>query len=271
MWTNAAVGLVLLGAGAAAAQDVSYNALPGVNFAQFKTYRWVTVEGASKPDQITDQQIVQAFDAQLAAKGLTKATGETADLFIAYQAALDQEKRLDTYTTGGMGWGWGYGYPGGMGMGSSTTTSTTIQIGTITLDIYSAAAKQLVWRGIASKTIDVKAKPEKRQKNLAKAAEKMLTKVSTAGHPDLVNTRGSTAHVSRAGRDVLSGQRVICDPRHRPRHLVALPVVKCFHDPVLAHVDPHGARNPSCSRRCGRYDDRLGGSDPPRPRGSVAP
>jgi hypothetical protein len=34
--------------------------------------------------------------------------------------------------------------------------------------------KELVWRGTASKTLDPKAKPEKKQKNLTKAVTKLL-------------------------------------------------------------------------------------------------
>jgi hypothetical protein len=37
-----------------------------------------------------------------------------------------------------------------------------------------SAKHDLVWRGVASKTIDPKAKPEKRQKNLDKAVAKLL-------------------------------------------------------------------------------------------------
>jgi hypothetical protein len=40
--------------------------------------------------------------------------------------------------------------------------------------MYSSAGHDLVWRGIVSKTIDAKAKPEKQQKNLAKAVRKLL-------------------------------------------------------------------------------------------------
>jgi hypothetical protein len=40
--------------------------------------------------------------------------------------------------------------------------------------MYESAKKDLVWRGTASKTIDPKAKPEKQQKNLAKAVNKLL-------------------------------------------------------------------------------------------------
>ena len=40
--------------------------------------------------------------------------------------------------------------------------------------MYSPSPKTLVWRGVASKTLDAEAKPEKQQKNLKKAVEKML-------------------------------------------------------------------------------------------------
>jgi hypothetical protein len=159
------------------AQDVGYNAMPGTDFTKFKTYKWVKIEGAQYPDQITDSQIKSAIDSQLATKGLTKTEDDTADLLVGYQVALDKEKQLNSYSTGGAGWGWGPGYyGGGYGGGMTTTTSSTITIGTLGLDMYDRAAKQLVWRGRASKTIDPNAKPEKRQKNLAKAMNKLLKK-----------------------------------------------------------------------------------------------
>jgi hypothetical protein len=40
--------------------------------------------------------------------------------------------------------------------------------------MYASTPKTLVFRSVASKTIDTKAKPEKQQKNLAKAVAKML-------------------------------------------------------------------------------------------------
>jgi hypothetical protein len=174
-WVALATVFVLCGLGTAWAQDVSYNALPGADFSKFKTYKWVTIQGAEQPDQITHQQIMQTIDAELARKGLTKTEDEKADLYIAYQVAVNQEKRLDSYSTGGMGWGW-YGYGYGGGMQSTTATTSTINIGTLSLDMYEAAAKQLVWRGHATKTLDVKANPEKRQKNLTKAVTKLFKK-----------------------------------------------------------------------------------------------
>jgi hypothetical protein len=150
---------------AARAQDVAYNAMPGTDFSKFKTYKWVAIEGAQHPDQIVEQQIKQALEAQLAAKGLKKTEGDPADLFVGYQVAVDQERQWNTY--GGVG---GVRFGGGM----STATSSTINIGTLGVDIYDSAAKQLVWRGTATKTLDPKASPQKRQDNINKAATKLL-------------------------------------------------------------------------------------------------
>ena len=162
--------VLFIGAAAAHAQDVSVNYAPGTDFFKYSTYRWVEVEGAEKPDDIVDGQIRQAVEKALAAKGLKKAEGDEASLFIAYQLALTQERQVNAYSSGGYGYGWRYGG----GMATTTATTTTINIGTIALDMYDPAEKALVWRGQASKTIDAKAKPEKRQKNLDKAMTKLL-------------------------------------------------------------------------------------------------
>jgi hypothetical protein len=162
-----AIAVFALGAGAALAQDVNINYVPGTDFSPYKTYKWVEIQGAEKPDAIVDTQIKQAIDKALASKGLTKATGDTADLAIGYQVALTQEQQWNAYSTGGYG---ARRYGGGMG----TATSTTIQIGTIALDMYDAAAKELVWKGQASKTLSGEKDPEKRQKNLDKAMAKLL-------------------------------------------------------------------------------------------------
>ena len=42
------------------------------------------------------------------------------------------------------------------------------------LDIYDTADKQLVWRGSATKTIDDKANPQKRQDTINKATATLL-------------------------------------------------------------------------------------------------
>jgi len=156
--------VALVAWGVMAAQDVRTNYMPGTDFSKYHTYKWVNIEGGAHPNQIVDQEIKQAIDAQLAAKGLTKTDAEQADLYIGYQIAVDQEKQWNAYGMGG-GLRWG-------GMG--TATSSTITNGTLVLDMYDPSTKQLVWTGNASKTLDPSNNPQKNEKNINKAMQKLL-------------------------------------------------------------------------------------------------
>jgi hypothetical protein len=151
---------------AVSAQDVRTNSMPGTDFSKFKTYRWVNIEGAKYPNQILDAQIRQAIDTQMAAKGFTKTDSENADLDLAYQASVNQQTQWSAYSTGGYRWGWG----GGM----AVATPSTINTGTLILDMYNPAVKQLVWQGTATKTVNPGNNQEKIQKNLDNAMKKLL-------------------------------------------------------------------------------------------------
>ena len=169
------VALLLAGASTAVAQDVRYNFDKQASFATFKTYKWVALKGAPPLSDLVDRQVKAAVDAELSRKGLTKATGDDADLYVGYQAAVDQEKEFTSYDTGwGYGPGWyGAGWYGGGG-GMTTGQTSTIYVGQLAVDMYASSPHTLVWRGVASKTLDQKAKPDKQQKNLEKAVAKLL-------------------------------------------------------------------------------------------------
>jgi Domain of unknown function (DUF4136) len=171
-----AVALLLGGAATTVAQDVRYNFASSADFAKYKTYRWVNVQGVDQANQLTENQIKEAIDKVLATKGLQKTDSDTADLYIDIQTAVGTEKQFTSYNTGwGYGPGWGRGWYGyGGGMTATTGSTTTIYVGQLGLDMYDSANKDLVWRGVVSKTIDPKAKPEKQQKNITKAVTKLL-------------------------------------------------------------------------------------------------
>jgi Domain of unknown function (DUF4136) len=160
------------------AQDVRYNFAQGEDFSKYKTYKWVDLKGADHVDDLTGKQIQGAIDTNLATKGLQKVDSDSADLYIDIQTAIDTEKQYTSFNSGwgyGPGWGGGwYGYGGGMASTTTTGSTSTIYIGQLAVDMYDSAKKELVWRGVASKTIDPKAKPEKQQKNITKAVDKLL-------------------------------------------------------------------------------------------------
>ena len=155
---------MLLGA-ATWAQDTRSNYMPGTDFSKYKTYKWVNIEGGSHPNQIVDAQIKQSIDSQLASKGLTKTDNDNADLYVGYQVSVDQEKQWNAYGMGGVRFGFG---------GMATAQSSTINVGTLVLDLYDRSAKQLVWTGSATKTLDPSKSQEKNQQNLNKAMQKLL-------------------------------------------------------------------------------------------------
>jgi hypothetical protein len=170
------IALSVLALGTASAQDVRYNFDKNTDFSKFKTYKWVEIKDAAKVNELMDKDIKSAIDTELATKGLTKVDGDDANLYIGYQGGVGTEKQFTSYNSS---WGYGPGWYGGGwygGPSSSTTTgqTSTIYIGQLAVDMYDSANKDLVWRGVASKTIDPKAKPEKQQKNLAKAMQKLF-------------------------------------------------------------------------------------------------
>lgn len=172
-----AFAALLLGVTPVVAQDIRYDFDKDKDFSKYKTYKWVSIKDADQPDDLTARQLVAAIDAELAKKGLTKTDADSADLYIGYQTAVGTEKQFTAYNTGwGYGSGWGRGWYGYGGMATTTTygSTSTVYVGQLDLSMYDSGQKQLVWRGTASKTLDPKAKPDKKQKNIAKAVQKLL-------------------------------------------------------------------------------------------------
>jgi hypothetical protein len=170
--------LLTLGVGRGVAQDVRYDFDKDKDFSKYKTYKWVSIKDADKTDDLTAKALMSSVDAELATKGLTKTDSDDADLYLAYQTAIGSEKQFTSYNTGwgyGPGWGGGwYGYGGGMNSSTTYGSTSTVYVGQLDLSVYDSHTKQLVWRGTASKTLDPKAKPEKKQKNIDKAVKKLL-------------------------------------------------------------------------------------------------
>jgi hypothetical protein len=153
-------GLLCLGT-LAIAQNVHFDYDRSANFSAYKTYQWVDPRGGTAPNQLMDQNIKRAIDAQLVLKGLQR-VDSGGDLQIAYQAAIDQEKQFDSWGSGPRWWG------------TTRVTSSTIDIGKLVVDFFDPAKRQLVWRGSAAKTLDIKKDPDKNYQNLQKAMAKLF-------------------------------------------------------------------------------------------------
>ena len=158
-------GLALLGT-IVTAQSVTYDFDRSADFTRFKTYTWV--RGTNLNDELNHQRIMRAVDAQLSARGFSQveAAGNP-DVLVAYHASFDKNLRINGFSSG---WG-GYRFAGNR---SGTATVGEILIGTLAVDIVDAKSKTIVWRGMATKEVDVNAKADKRDKNINRAAEKLF-------------------------------------------------------------------------------------------------
>ena len=160
-----AIGIGLLMA------DTKVDYSHSTNFASFRTYSWLRVEAGNN---LWTDRIRVAVDKELTAKGLTLQPSG-GDLGVAAMGRTRQEQTYTTfYDNIGGGWFWR-----GLGPTTATTTVEETPIGTLTLDMFDASSKKLVWRGVSTKTLSDN--PEKNEKKLEDAVNDMIKKFPPKG------------------------------------------------------------------------------------------
>lgn len=162
--TIAATACLALAGTVVFAQSVTYDFDRSADFTKFKTYTWV--RGTNLNDELNHKRIMRAVDVQLSARGFSRveASGNP-DVLVAYHASFDRDLEINA-----SGWG-GYRFAGPR---NGTARVEEIVVGTLAIDMVDAKTKTIVWRGMATKELDAKASPEKREKNINKAAEKIF-------------------------------------------------------------------------------------------------
>ena len=164
-----AAALVFVSA-AAFAQDVKTDFDKSANFANIKTF--TAKIGTSWNNQISEKRVLDEITQSLTEKGW-KPVDASPDALVLLHGATEKQKSLNTFYSGGGYGGYGYrGWGGGMGMGTATTTTSEYLVGTLVVDIFDAKSKALMFRGTASD--ELSDKPEKNQKKLEKASDKMF-------------------------------------------------------------------------------------------------
>lgn len=148
--------LLLLFAIPCFAQKVNLDYDKGYDFSKIKTYAWKEGKPAANP--LMDQRIINAVDYNLSMEGFQKVDSNP-DMVVAYYASTKEE--LDIHETSYGRWG----------LNSSTFVQKII-VGTLVVDMVDAAGNKLFWRAVATDTVSDN--PEKNEKKINKAAEKMF-------------------------------------------------------------------------------------------------
>jgi hypothetical protein len=140
-----------------------------VDFARYKTYRWIPLRPQVKPHRLIDhtlleKRIKKAVDAELAGKGYELAAGEKSDVLVAFHIGAENKVDVNTY-------GYRYG-PRGRRWGRHVEVHRYKE-GTLILDIVDPKMEQLVWRGCA---VDAVHRPQDLDDKLFEAVEKIMAK-----------------------------------------------------------------------------------------------
>jgi hypothetical protein len=162
--TLAGTAALALLASTAVAQSVSYDYDRTADFSRLKTYAWI--DGTGLSDDLNHKRIVAAIDEQMMAKGFTR-VGSAAhpDVLIAYHADFNKNLEINGFSTGPAAYRWG-----------RSARVEEVVIGRLTVVMLSGDHRDLLWRGIATREVDPNADPDKRDKNINKAAEKLFKK-----------------------------------------------------------------------------------------------
>lgn len=158
------------------AQKVNVDFDREADFTKYKTFAYQICHRVENP--LVDKRIVTELKGRLANEGLSL-TERNADLNVTYHSSTSEEFAIDTTTWGygfGRGWYWGHGggYLGNVGPVTTTTTVRSYTRGTLVIDIWDARTNDLLWRGTATDIISDN--PEKNEKKLKKAMEKLFKK-----------------------------------------------------------------------------------------------
>jgi Domain of unknown function (DUF4136) len=155
---TAVAALILLGT-CAAAQEITCD-YSQADFAHLKTYAWAG--GHRVADELVNQSIVDSIDAQLVAKGLTKVSPEEQpDLLVSYDLVFDQDVR-------------GMGFKDGLRNLHGRSGSKYVLTGMLVINLFASDTGAMLWRGMATGSLDSNANPEKKDKTVHEVVQKIF-------------------------------------------------------------------------------------------------
>jgi len=135
-----------------------------IDFGRFHTYSWIGVQAGNS---LWQDRITGAVDSQLAARGWTRVPSGGEASVAAFGKTTERDT-METFYNGFPGWGWrGWG-----GFGTAETQVIPQEVGSLTVDIFNGANKQLIWRGTSTQVLS--SKPTKNERKLDHAVADMF-------------------------------------------------------------------------------------------------
>lgn len=137
--------------------------------ASFSSYHTFAFKDVRTPDSpLSLKRVRAAVTRTLGSRGLAEAADVKPDLWVVLHTRAHRETQVTTYNAG---WGWGWGWRGGY---SNTAYVQQIPVGTLMVDLVDTKAKELVWRGSASRVVDPDESPQTREEKVQEAVDKLF-------------------------------------------------------------------------------------------------
>jgi hypothetical protein len=175
-----ALGMGLILAAGCAGQQVTTDYSPATSFSHFKTFALVSSPDTPAAQQLLDQRVRNAVQAQLTTKGLTPADRQDADLYVGYGMVDKTHRQVYTYNDGwgwGGGWGWRYWRWGVAWPMTVQRRIETYTDGTVVVNLVDAKTKQVVWEGEVPDVVNLPVdNPVRATKEVDAAVTKLFTK-----------------------------------------------------------------------------------------------
>lgn len=146
--------------------SVSYDSDENLDLIEISTYDWLPIPKEANINNLDEVRIKKAVNAGLEAKGL-RLTSNNPDFLIAADI-ITKEKLRSTR------WGYPYYHSYRAYDGSWSVDSYQYQEGTFILDFVKPASKNLIWQGAARVALDFADTPEKRDRLIKEAMQKIL-------------------------------------------------------------------------------------------------
>jgi len=145
------------------------------DFASYKTFNFTDDVDKLQISSLNLTRAKDAITAELAKKGVTKATSNP-DLLVDIKVRARMEQSATATTTGSPYYGAGYRYGWGGGFSTTSVNVENYTVGTVFIDLIDAKKSQLVWQGRGEKTIDENASAEKREKRIQEGMARIFEK-----------------------------------------------------------------------------------------------
>jgi Domain of unknown function (DUF4136) len=112
-----------------------------VSFANYHTF--FIIKGSSSGTPLLDQRVMDDVRDALTTKGWEGVSEGEGRVAVVVHAATATKHSCEAFYEGWGGWRWG-------GIGMAATDRDTFKVGSVLVDMFDAATKQLIWRGAVS-------------------------------------------------------------------------------------------------------------------------